>query len=106
MGFFGASNWKSFLLGLRSRVTRRIFKQVALIGGVVAILVAASQAFLAYENSLASTKSHIETIGHLVGPPIDKEPVGIRHSGYRGAARWADEFDRNHGNPSQPTRST
>lgn len=70
MGLFGDRNRKPGLLGLRSRVTRRIFKQVALIGGAVAILVATAQAFWAYENALASTKRHIETIGLLVAPPL------------------------------------
>ena len=72
MGSFRSTSRKPRLFGLQSRVTRQIFQRVALVGGLIAVVLAAGEAFLAYERSHDATQSHIETIGRLIIPSLTK----------------------------------
>ncbi len=72
MGSFRSTSRKPRLFGLQSRVTRQIFQRVALVGGLIAVVLAAGEGFLAYERSHDATQSHIETLGRLIIPPLTK----------------------------------
>ena len=72
MSSLGNTGRKQQLFGLRSRVARKIFRRIALVGGVIAVVLAVGEAFLAYERARDSTKEHIETITKLVIPALTK----------------------------------
>jgi Periplasmic sensor domain found in signal transduction proteins len=57
-------------LGLKSPIARRIHKQVAVVGGIVTLLLAGSEAYLAYQASTSSALEHVASIGRLIAPSL------------------------------------
>ena len=45
---------KPRLFGLRSHVTRNIFQRIAFVGGLIALVLAAGEGFLAYKGTRAN----------------------------------------------------
>ena len=76
-------------LGLQSRVTRRLLAWGLIVGGIVALLVSAGEAFLTYRQRLDFLENHHAAVGSFVTPPLvkslwafDREQVKVQLDGF------------------------
>ena len=63
---------KPRLFGLRSHVTRNIFQRIAFVGGLIALVLAAGEGFLAYKDAREWTRKHVDMMARLIIPPLTK----------------------------------
>lgn len=76
-------------LGLHSRVTRRLLAWGLIVGSIVAAIVSAGQAYLAYRQRLDYLEQHLATVGAFTAPPLieslwafDNEQVKLQLDGF------------------------